>query len=835
MSTLLRNLRYAARTLRRSPFTTAVAILSLALGIGANAAIYSLFEQMLLRPLPVPHPERLVNLAAPGPKPGIASCNDAGDCDAAFSLPMFRDLQRAETGDLALAAHREIPANLAFGRQTLNGSGMLVSGSYFPTLGVNPAIGRLLGPADDQTAGAHPVAVLSHRFWETHLGADPGVLDRTLVVNGQPLTVVGVTPRGFEGTTLGTQPDVFVPLAMTDAVLSGLDSFDNRRTYWLYLFGRVQPGASTEQAGAAINAVYRPILAEVEAPLQEGMGEQTLAQFRTRQVTLEDGRRGQSLLHSDVRTPLTLLLGVAGIVLLIACANIANLLLARGANRRMEMAVRLSLGADRRHVLAQLLTESFVLAVLGGAAGLLVAQWTLAGIASILPPEFAATLQLELRPAVVLFAAALSIGTGLLFGLFPALHSTRPDLVRTIRANAGQITGARSAVRFRTGLVTAQIALSMMLLVAAGLFIRSLSNVGRVDLGLRADQVVTFGISPELNGYEMDRARALFERVEEEMATVPGVTAVSASMVPLLSGSNWGSDVSVEGWERAPDTDSDAQYNIVGPEFFRTLGVPLLAGREFTLADRAGAPKVAIVNEAFVQKFGLGRDAVGKRMGAQGSDELNLEIIGIVRDAKYSEVKDEVPPLFFTPFRQHERIGAMTFYVRTAGDPQQLLRSVPKVIAGLDPSLPVENLKTLPQQVRENVFLDRIIGTLAAAFAALATLLAAIGLYGVLAYTVAQRTREIGIRMALGAGARQVRALVLGQVGRMMLVGEVIGIVAALGLGRVVASLLFGVEGNDPLVVALAAAVLAGVAFAAGYLPARRATRVDPMVALRAE
>ena len=835
MNVFLRNLRYAARTLRRSPFTTAVAILSLALGIGANAAIFSLFEQMLLRPLPVPQPERLVNLAAPGPKQGWTSCDDAGECDAVFSLPMFRDLQRAETGALQLAAHRGIPANLAFGRQTLNGRGMLVSGSYFPTLGLRPALGRLLGPADDQTAGAQPVAVLSHRYWETHLGADPGVLNQTLVVNGQPLTVVGVAPRGFEGTTLGGQPDVFVPLTMTDAVLSGLDSFDNRRTYWLYLFGRLKPGASMEQATAALNAVYQPIITEAEAPLQEGMSEQTLAQFRAKQIRLEEGRRGQSRLHGEVRTPLVLLIGVTGVVLLIACANIANLLLARGASRRMEMAVRLSLGASRRHVLAQLLTESLLLALIGGAAGLLVAQWTLAGLASILPPDFAATLQLELRWPVVLFAAALSLGTGVLFGLFPALQSTRPDLVRTIRANAGQITGARSAVRFRTALVTAQIALSMMLLVAAGLFIRSLLNVSRVDLGVRTEQVVTFGISPELNGYEMERARTLFERAEEELAAIPGVTHVSASLVPLLSGSNWGSDVSVEGWERRPDTDATAQYNIVGPDYFRTLEIPLLAGREFTLADRAGAPKVAIVNQAFAEKFGLGRGAVGKRMGAQGADEMNLEIVGIVRDARYSEVKGEVPPLFFTPYRQHERIGAMTFYVRTAGDPQQLLRSIPPTIAGLDPNLPVEDLKTLPQQVRENVFLDRMISTLSAAFAALATLLAAIGLYGVLAYMVAQRTREIGVRMALGAGNRDVRALVLGQVGRMLLVGGVIGIAAALGLGRLISSLLFGLEGNDPVVVALAAITLALVALGAGYLPTRRATRVDPMVALRAD
>ncbi|HEV2129743.1 MAG TPA: ADOP family duplicated permease, partial [Longimicrobiaceae bacterium] len=585
----------------------------------------------------------------------------------------------------------------------------------------------------------------------------------------------------------------------------------------------------------ALNAVYRPIITEVEAPLQEGMSEATMARFRTKELTLEEGWRGQSSVHGEARTPLLLLFAITGVVLLIACANIANLLLARGATRSMEMAVRLALGANRRQVLTQLLTESVLLAALGGVASLLVARWTLALVGSLLPAETASTLHFTMRPSVVLFAAALSIGTGLLFGMFPALHSTRSDLVTTIRANAGNLSGARSAARFRTALVTAQIALSMALLISAGLFLRSLMNVSRIDLGLRADNLVAFRISPELNGYDSVRTHVLFERVEEELAAIPGVTGVSASFIPILSGSNWGSDVSVEGFTREPDTDANARLNEVGPGYFRTLGVPLLAGREFTASDGAGAQKVAIVNEAFTKKFNLGREAIGKWMATGRDDSLNIQIVGIVQNAKYSQVKDEVPPLFFTPYRQDPRVGAMTFYVRTAGDPRQLLRAVPGVVARLDPNLPVEDLKTLSQQIRENVFMDRMISTLSAAFAVLATLLAAVGLYGVLAYTVAQRTREIGVRMALGADSRRVRAMVLRQVSRMVLIGGVIGIAAALGLGRTARSLLFGLEGHDPLVVALAAVVLALVAFSAGYLPAHRASRVDPMQALRYE
>jgi predicted permease len=420
--------------------------------------------------------------------------------------------------------------------------------------------------------------------------------------------------------------------------------------------------------------------------------------------------------------------------------------------------------------------------------------------------------------------------------MFPAIHSTRPDLVTTLRAGSGKHSGARAAARFRTSLVTAQIALSMALLISAGLFIRSLHNVTRVDLGLRPDSVVAFGISPELNGYDPARARALFERVEDQLSAIPGVTGVAAARVRLLSGSNWGSSVVVQGFEAGPDADVNARFNQLGPGYFRTLGIPLVAGREFTRADRLGSPKVAIVNEAFVKKFGLGRDAVGKRIGTgRRTEQPDMEIVGVIKNAKYSEVKQETPPQFFTPYRQDSTVGAINFYVRTSSSPQQLTRAIPAVLGALDPTLPVEDLKTLPQQIRENVSLDRMISTLSAAFAALATLLAAVGLYGVLAYTVAQRTREIGVRMALGADGRRIRGMVLWQVGRMVLVGGAIGVAAALGLGRLVQSLLYGLEGSDPAVVATAALVLGAVALGAGYVPAWRASRVSPAGALRRE
>ena len=829
-------IKHAFRTLFKTPFVTAVAIISLALGIGANAAIFSLFEQMLLRPLPVRDPQQLVNLSAPGPKPGSQSCNQAGDCDVVFSYPMFRDLETKQTVFSGIAAHRLFGANLAYRNQTLNGEGVMVSGSYFPVLGLRPAAGRLLGPDDDKTVGAHFVTVLGHDYWQERLGGDPAVIGQTMIVNGQHMTIVGVAPEGFTGTTLGARPHVYVPITMRGLMDPGFRGFENRRSYWAYVFGRLKPGVSLDQAKVGLNAIYKPIINDVEAPLQTGMSDQTMARFKAREVVLEPGVRGQSSVHEEAGTPLKLLFAITGIVLLIACANIANLLLARGANRSMEMAVRLSLGARRWQIVRQLLVESVLLAILGGAMSLLVAKWTLGLMASIMPPDAANTIYTNLRPSVVAFAAVLSIGTGLIFGMFPALHSTRDDLISTMRANTGQLSGARSAARFRTSLVTAQIALSMALLVSAGLFIRSLMNVSRVDLGIRTEKVVTFGVSPQLNAYTPARSLQLFNRIEEELAAVPGVTGVTAALVPLMAGSNWGTDVRVEGFKSGPDIDSNSRYNEVGADYFKTLGIPLISGRDFTKADVAGAPKVAIVNEAFAKKFNLGRDAVGKRMSDGGGDEdLDVMIVGLARDAKYSEVKGDIPPVFFRPYRQDTTLGSITFYARTALEPEPLVRTATTVVSRLDPDLPLENLKTLPQQVRENIFLDRMISTLSAAFAALATLLAAVGLYGVLAYTVAQRTREIGVRMALGADTGRVRMMVLRQVGLMTLIGGVIGIAAALALGKFAASLLFGLEGHDPLVVIMAALTLTLVAFIAGYIPARRASKVNPMQALRYE
>jgi predicted permease len=831
----MRNLKLAFRTLFKTPFVTIVAILSLALGIGANAAIYSLFNEMLLAPLPVPQPDRLVNFAAPGPIRGSNSCGQAGGCDEVFSYPMFRDLAKAPSAFSGIAGHVSFGVSVAMPGQTpVTADGLYISGSYFPVLGIRPALGRLLTPNDDQTIGGHYLTVLSHGFWKTQLGGDPGVIGKQISINGKQMMIVGIAAEGFNGTTLGLRPAVFVPMTMRSTLSSGWTGYERRNNYWVYLFGRLKPGMSMAQGLSSVNATYKTLINDVEAAQQNGMSAQTMQKFRAKLVAMTDGRKGQSQTIKNSRSPLTLLFSITGIVLLIACANIANLLLARATNRNMEMAVRLSLGATRRQLIGQVLTESVLLAILGGTVGIVVAYWTLNGVTALLPVQVQTTMQFSLSMPAIAFTGVLSLTTGLLFGIVPALQSTRPDLVTELRNNSGKLSGGRGAARFRSTLVTVQIALSMALLISAGLFIKSLRNISRVDLGIKLDNMTTFSISPARVGYDSSRALALYGRVEDALAAIPGVTSVTTSVIAVLNGNNWGEGVSVEGFKKDPDTDDGSSYNAVGASYFKVLGVPLLSGRDFTVSDNGAAMPVAIVNEAFAKKFNLGTNAVGKRM-SMGNDSLNITIVGLAKNSKYAEVKGNIPPVFVRPYRQAGRWTNNNFYVRSALEPEQVLRAIPDVIKSIEPNLPVDRLKTVAQQAEDNVFMDRMISTLSAAFALLATLLAAVGLYGVLAYSVAQRTREIGVRMALGANSGSVRTMILRQVGVMTAIGGIVGVAGAIGLGRAAKSLLYQLEGYDPAVISIAIVVLVTVAFSAGFIPALRASRVDPMQALRYE
>jgi predicted permease len=831
------DLRYALRSLARRPVVTSVALLSLALGIGVNSAIFSVFDRLLLRRLPVPSPEAIVLVTSPGPRPGGSSTGDGGGPEAVFSYPLFRDLERLEqTGLSPIAAHRDFAANLAYRGQTSNGEGFLVSGGYFPVLGITPALGRLLVPDDDRVPGAHPVVVLAHAYWSARFGANPAVLNETLIVNGEPMTIVGVAPAGFTGTTTMKRPQIFAPLAMAARMRPAWQGIERRNDHWLYLFARLDATTTREQAQGLINVPFSAILRDVELPVQRsGMGERVREQFLARRIVLEEGARGGNAARDETRTILLLLLAVTGFVLLIACANVANLLMARAADRANEVGVRQSVGASTWQLLRLFLTEACLLGALGGVAALVVARATLGALLAIMPADDGPLLEFELNTTMLIFTLALGLGTGLLFGLFPALHAVRVGPGPGMSGQPGRASRSRADSRYRTGLATAQIALATALLAQAGLLIASLANVAREELGIRREGLATFRISPYLNGYTRERELALFERLEDQLRGTPGVMSVGTSTTPLLADTNEGRNVSVEGFQATPDTNTTAWFARTGPGYFAAVGIPLLAGRDFTRADAGTAPKVAIVNEAFARKFQLGSQVVGKHLAIGAGGPLDIEIVGVVRDAKYAQVREPAPPQLFVPYRQGAVVGRLSFYVRTTTDARQLVSAIPAQVGRLDGNLPVENLRTMDDQIWENVTTDRVLATLSSSFAGLATFLAGIGLYAVLSYSVTQRGREIGIRMAVGARAVDVGVMVLSHVGRITLVGGAIGAALALGLGRLGQALLFGIEGFDLRAIGAATLVVVVVALLAGLLPARRAARIEPTVALRAE
>ena len=831
----MRDFRFAFRALAKSPVVSFVAILSLALGIGANTAIFSLFEQSLLRSLPVRAPQELVNLTANGPRSGTNSTNNAGNSQSIFSYPMYRDLEKVQTVFTGIAAHRSFSANLSFQGQTASGTGIFVSGSYFPILGLKPVAGRLFSLDDDKTPGGHPLVVLAHSYWTEKFNMDPLVIGKSMVINGVVMTILGVAPQGFSGTTLGTPVSVFAPMSMREALTPGFNGLADRHNYWAYLFARRKSGVSMQQAQAAMHGQYMGIIREVELSLQKRMSEKSRKRFLEQQLTLTEGAKGQSEFLTAGKTPMFLLLSIAGFVLLIACANIANLLLARSANRAKEFSIRLSIGASRAQLIAQLMSESIVLALLAGVAGVFVAYGTGMVILTFLPTGSEKMFSPALRPVTILFSLGVSIVAGFLFGLFPAVHATKIDLAGAMKDQAGNVSSTTAASRFRKILVTAQIALSLLLLVSAGMFLKSLANIMRVDIGLRTENVITFGISPELNQYKPERSRAFFEQLEAKVAVIPGVQGASVAMVALIAGDNWGTNVSVDGFEAGLDTDTHANLNNIGAGFLRMMGVPLIKGREFTLSDAINSPKVAVVNESFERKYGNGQSLLGRRMQQGSGAKNNIEIVGVAKDVKYSEVKDAITPMFYLPYRQNSRIGAAVFYVTTSVPVEQVIPSLRRIVAELDPNLPLEDLKTLEAQVKENIGIDRLISTLSAAFASLATLLAAVGLYGVLAFTVARRTREIGIRLALGADAGLIRNMVMKEVAWMVAIGVLLGLPAGIALTRFAESLLFEIKSNDLLVYVGAVVLISTVSLLAGYFPAKRAMRIEPMEALRYE
>ncbi len=813
----LGDLRYTARTLRRSPGFTAAALLCLALGIGVNTAVFSLLDAALLRMLPVDHPRQLALLEC---------ANAEGEAINAFSYPQYVYL-REHSRTMDMLAYDGIALNLSSGDVADAPSGELVSGNYFQVLGVQPALGRMLAPGDETAA------VISHRFWKSRFGGDPKTVGRTANLNGVAFTIVGVTPARFFGAAVGRNPDVFVPLEMRDRLQAGAPLLPMVNNFWLSAISRVRAPATVQQAAAEAELLYRQSVSGETLGLP---ADHPLLEFlRRMHVSLAPGGQGFGEVRSQFGKPLTVLMAVVTLVLLIACANLAGLLLARSNARRREIAVRLAIGAGRGRLIRQFLTESVALALAGGALGLLVASWSVTALVKFLDGT---VLDVALDLRVLGFAFGASLITGLLFGLAPAMQAANQSVAPSLKGEPpGPTRGQRLEMRYL--LVVAQVALSMALMAGAGLFIRTLVNLKDIDTGFHADRVLLVSFNPSLNRYSEQRARDFYAGLMERVAALPGVQTVSMADQPLLAGAMY-EGVTVEGFAQDAGNGPTAAIKTVTPRFFETMGIPLRLGRDFSPRDLPGTPKVAIVNESFVRQFFGGENPLGKRIGV-GGKTADLEVAGVIADTKYRSLRGEPPTTVYLPADQSDTnkgqpgSTARTLHVRTTGDPEALPALIQQQARALDRNLPISKVTTFARIVDAQLVRERLIATLSGCFGALAMLLACLGLYGVMAYNIQRRTQEIGIRMALGATGSAVTRMVMRHSLAVVLAGVAAGIPLTLWLSKLVKSLLFGVEPGDPATLAATTLSLIAVAALAAYLPARRAARIDPIIALRYE
>lgn len=817
-------LRYGIRNLRRQPLFSAVALFSIALGIGANTAIFTLLDQFLLRSLPVAEPRQLVQLELPGPRRGMVTTNRP------FSNRMYTALREKVQGFTGLWAQFGAPVSFAAKSGAQRAAALLVSGNYFSTLGLVPARGRLLQMSDDVTRGGHPVVVLSYGFWREKLGGAENVVDSEVLINGQKYLVVGIAPESWRGTDALEPPQLYIPLAMKAQITPTWDGMDSSQHFFLHVFGRLRPGVTPAQAKAELDAVLGPILQEEMAQLSD-FPEKRRQAFLAKRIVLHPALHGNLSERENVESVTWTLMAMVVVVLLIACANVANLLLARGSSRKKEIAIRLAMGATRRQLVSQLLTESMVLAGLGGLLGLLLSDWILTGILSLQATGATNfTGQMDLR--TLLFTLVLTILTGLLFGLLPALQATKAELAPTLKDQSASVVGG--GVVLRKVLVVGQVCLSVILLAAAGYFTKTLFALRQADPGFQAERLLTFTLDPSLNGYKRDAAEQFHQRVAAELAAMPAVQGVTMAENPVLDNAINQRTVRVEGYAAQEGEDLNPRVNIVGAGYFQTLGVPVLRGREFHDGDTLAAPKVAVVNEQFARYFFKDADPIGRRILFRDNA---LTIVGVVANLKHGNPREDANAFrfVFTPVAQAEIVSEMSFYVRTVDDSTAMARDIRALVRRLDPNLPIQSLRTVREQIDVALTLERLISTLCASFGLVATILASIGLYGVMAFHVARRTREIGIRMALGASQRKVLWMVLREVSWMAAVGIGLGVPMALGLGHLVKSLMAPTQPTDPAVLTGASLLLCLVALGAGWIPARRAASIDPMQALRYE
>ena len=818
MYTFIRDLKYGIRMLAKAPGISAVAVLALALGIGANAAIFSSVSAFLFRPLPVPQPDQLVR--------PFETTDDRGTTDT-FSYADFVDYRDQSTSFEGLVAEDMTQAAISTQNQNDVIWGQVVSGNYFDVLRLRPAQGRSFAPDEDQTPGAKPVVVVSHSLWQRRLGSDPNIIGKTIDLNNRLYTVIGVAPEFFKGTKFGLSMDFWTPMAMAEELRREPGLLKERGSHWMNVFGRLKPGVSRAQAGAELSTIAQR--------LNQTYPTDRAAATRAVVKTEIDGRWGEAT--AIMKSGSAIAMAIVGLILLIACANVANLLLARAAVRRKEIGVRLALGASRARLIRQLLTESLLLSVLGGGFGLLLAYWVtrlMQGFVPSLPYNMVNDF-FALDTRALVFTLVVSLATGFVFGLAPAWHASNPEIVPVLKGDTGE-GQKRARFTLRNLLVVAQVTLSLIVLVCGGLFIKSFRNAQKMDPGFNPQGVLLISLNPELIGYDEEQTKTFFTQIVERTGSLPGVQAASVTrLVPLSDSSNSSAPILKEGEQLAPGSAGRNIMNtVVSPGYFKTLQIPLLAGRDFDQRDRKGAPRVIIVNERMAQMLWPGESAIGKHIFIGSNSPNALEVVGVAKTGKYRALAEDPRPYYYSHMAQRGPDG-MTLIVRTAGDPHSLVGAIRSQVEAIDRRLPLFAIKTMTEHMSWPLWAPNMAATLSLAFALVALLLSAVGLYSVMAYVVSQRTREVGIRMALGANREDVLKMITSQGMKLAVIGIAIGFVMSLALSRVLSSVLIGVGAYDVTIFIVVPLLLALVAFVACLVPARRATKVDPLVALRYE